>query len=279
MNLVIDTHAHVNFGAFKEDADEVIKKSLGSNIWMINVGAELKTSKRAVEFAGKYSQGIFAAVGLHPMHFMPGEVSEEEFKLRLKEEKFDYQKYKSLVQSVNVVAIGEIGLDYYHLKSESPEEILKLKNLQKEIFIEQLEFAQELNKSTIIHCREAHNDLLDVLNSKFKNPDFKPRGVIHSFSGNYKQARKYREMGFKIAFNGIITFARDYDKVILDTPLEDILLETDCPYLAPVPYRGKRNEPLYVVEVAKKLAEIKNLSLEEVVNKTTDNAKKVFNLI
>ena len=264
MNLIVDTHAHVNFRAFREDGDEVVKRTLAGGVWMINVGAEIDTSRRATEYSERHPQGVFAAVGLHPIH--------------VQDQEFSYEKYKELVLKEKTVAVGEIGLDYYHLKDfdEEPE---KIKSLQKEVFLKQLDFAEEFKKPLIIHCREAHKDLLDVLNSKFKNPDFKPCGVIHSFSGNYKQAREYREMGFKIAFNGIITFARDYDKVILDTPLEDILLETDCPYLTPIPYRGQRNEPLYVVEVAKKLAEIKNLSLEEVVSKTTDNAKKVFNLI
>lgn len=264
MNLIVDTHAHVNFRAFRGDGDEVVKKALAGGVWMINVGAEIDTSRRAVEYSQRYPEGIFAAIGLHPIH--------------IQDQEFSYEKYKELVLKEKTIAIGEIGLDYYHLKdfNEEPE---KIKSLQKEVFLKQLDFAEEFKKPLIIHCREAHKDLLEIVKSEKLKLKTNPKGVIHSFSGNYQQAREYREMGFKISFNGIITFARDYDKVILDTPLEDILLETDCPYLAPIPYRGKRNEPLYVVEVAKKLAEIKNLSLEEVVSKTTDNAKKVFNLI
>lgn len=159
------------------------------------------------------------------------------------------------------------------------EEAEEMKALQKQVFLRQLDLAEELQKPIIIHCREAHEDLLEILKSYTLNLKPELRGVAHSFLGNYKQAREYRRMGFKIAFNGIITFARDYDRVILDTPLEDMLLETDCPYLAPVPYRGQRNEPLYVIEVAKKVAEIKQTSLEEVINQTTANAKKVFNLV
>ena len=254
MNLLIDTHAHLNFKAYKEDGDEVIKRSLKNGVWLINVGAEWDTSKRAVEYVEKYPKGVFAAVGLHPFH--------------VKDQEFSYKKYKELALKEKVVAIGEIGLDYYHIENDDQ----KIKLLQKQLFLEQLDLAEELKKPVIIHCREAHKDVLEILKANSK-------GVVHSFSGNYKQARQYRELGFKIAFNGIITFARDYDKVILDTPLEDILVETDCPYLTPVPYRGQRNEPLYVIEVAKKLAEIKRLSLEEVVNQTTANAKKVFNLV
>jgi len=284
--MLIDTHAHINFKDYKDDADEVVKRALENDIWLINVGAEFETSKRAVEYAQKYPQGVFAAVGLHPIHLQAQKFNEKDFEFETKAEDFDYEKYKTLAQNPKVVAIGEIGLDYaVFVRKQSErlqkrasadsafvatsakeaaesegglhkEEIEIIKDLQKEVFLKQLKLAQELNKPVIIHCREAHRDLLEII-SNFQFPISKPRGVIHSFSGNYKQARQYRELGFKIAFNGIITFARDYDKVILDTPLEDILLETDCPYLAPIPYRGQRNEPLYIIEVAKKIAEIK----------------------
>ncbi len=258
MVKLIDTHAHINFKDYKADGDEVIKKSLENNVWLINVGSEFRTSKRAVEYSQKYAQGVFAAVGLHPINLA---------------EEFDEKKYRELVKQPKVVAIGEIGLDYYRID----ENDLKIKEKQKQIFKKQIELAMELDLPVIIHCRNAHEDVLKIISS-FQFPISKTRGVIHSFSGNYKQAREYRAMGFKIAFNGIITFARDYDKVILDTSLEDILLETDCPYLTPVPYRGQRNEPIYVIEVAKKLAEIKGLSLEQVAEQTTKNAREVFKI-
>jgi len=276
--LLIDTHAHINFRDYKDDADAVIKRALENDVWLINVGAEFRTSKRAVEYSQKYPQGVFSAIGLHPSHLHDQKIKEGNIEFETKAEKFDEQKYKNLTQHSKVVAIGEAGLDYYHLKAETPQEILRLKELQKENFLNHLKLAQELNKPIIVHCREAHKDVLEILNSSFIIHNSKLNGVVHSFSGNYKQARQYRQLGLKIAFNGIITFARDYDKVILDTPLKDILLETDCPYLTPVPYRGKRNEPLYIIEVAKKLAEIKQISLEEVAEQTTKNAREVFRI-
>jgi len=287
--MLIDTHAHINFRDYKDDGDEVIKKALENDVWMINVGAELDTSERAVEYAMRYPVGVFAAVGLHPFHLQDRKIQEGEFVAKTKAEDFDYERYKDLASGPKVVAIGEVGLDYHHLKNSKfknqnaklqfkIQNYKDLKDLQKQVFIKQLELAQELNKAIIIHCRNAHEDVLEILKAESCKPRANLRGVIHSFSGNYKQARQYREMGFKIAFNGIITFARDYDKAILDTPLEDILLETDCPYLAPVPYRGQRNEPLYVIGVAKKLAEIKNTSFEEIANQTTTNALNVFRL-
>jgi TatD DNase family protein len=268
---IIDTHAHLNFRAFKDDGDEIIKKTLEGGAYIINVGAAFETSKKAVEIAEKYSEGVFAAIGLHPIH--------------IGDEEFSYEKYKELAENKKVVAIGETGLDYHRIMNNESGIIEK----QKEIFKKQIELAIELNKPLIIHCREAfkenkiikdsaHDNILKILNSHFKIHNSKLHGVIHSFSGNVSQAREYRKLGFKIAFNGIITFARDYDGVVLDTPLEDILIETDCPYLTPIPYRGQRNEPLYVIEVAKKLAEIKKIDLGEVVKQTTENAKEVFDI-
>jgi len=255
--MFVDTHAHLNLKDYKNDADEVIKRALENGVWMMNAGVSFETSKKAVELAEKFS-GVYAAVGFHPND---------------SKEEFDYSVLKELAANPKVVAIGETGLDYHRIENNE----LRIKEKQKEIFKKQIELALELEKPLIIHCREAHNDLLEILNSKFSILNSQP-GVLHSFSGGLEEAGKYREMGFKIAFNGIITFSRDYDEVILRTPLEDILIETDCPFLTPVPYRGKRNEPLYVIEVAKKIAEIKELSLEKIAGQTTENAKELFGI-
>ena len=255
--MFVDTHAHLNLKDYKNDADEVIERALENGVWMINAGVGFETSKKAVELAEKFS-GVYAAVGFHPND---------------SKEEFDYSVLKELAANPKVVAIGETGLDYHRIENNE----LRIKEKQKEIFKKQIELALELEKPLIIHCREAHNDLLEILNSKFSILNSQP-GVLHSFSGGLEEAGKYREMGFKIAFNGIITFSRDYDEVILRTPLEDILIETDCPFLTPVPYRGKRNEPLYVIEVAKKIAEIKELSLEKIAGQTTENAKELFGI-
>lgn len=266
---MFDTHAHLNFKAFNVDRDEVIKRALENNIRIINVGVDWKTSQESVELAEKYPERIFAAIGLHPTS-----VGEEEF---------NYEKYKELAQNKKVVAIGEIGLDYYRFKNskfKNQNAKLQFKNQnyedfkksQKQIFTKQLELARELNKAVIIHCREAHEDVFNIIFN------FKLKGVIHSFSGNIRQAEEYRRLGFKIAFNGIITFSRDYDEVISKTPLKDLLLETDCPFLTPLPYRGQRNEPSYLIEIAKKIAEIKNIKLEEVIKQTAKNTGEVFNI-
>ncbi|MBU1102617.1 TatD family hydrolase [Patescibacteria group bacterium] len=287
--MLIDAHAHVNFVAYKDDGDEVTKRALKENIWMINVGSEHDTSQRAVEYAKKYPEGVYAAVGLHPIHLKEQEINAqideyETVEFKTSAERFDYECYKALVLSASsgqanekVVAIGEIGLDYYHITDNS-KQITKNKLLQRETLLEQMALAQELDKAVIFHCREAHNDLLATLKQWDMVGNKKLRGVIHSFSGRWSQAEFYLEMGFYLGFNGIITFARDYDKVIKQMPIEQLLLETDCPYLTPVPFRGKRNEPAYVKYVAEKVAELRGISFEKVAEITTKNAKALFKI-
>jgi len=246
--MLIDTHAHVNFNAYKIDADEVIRGSLSNNTWIINVGSQYSSSKKAVELAGKFKEGVYAAVGLHPIHSGDG---------------FDYKKYKQLAQSPGVVAVGETGLDY-------KKEYIIFKEKQKEIFLQQLKLGKELNLPTIFHCRMAHNDLIKILEGEPKLL----RGVVHCFTGNWSQAEKYLNTGLYLGFNGII-FKLNLNEVIKKTPLDKILIETDCPYLSP-PGTGERNEPIHVKHVAERIAEIKNIAFEEVVKTTTENAKKLF---
>ncbi len=254
--MLIDTHAHLNFNAYKDDVNEVIKKTLGNNVWMVNVGSQYSTSKRAVEIAGGYEKGVYTAVGLHPIHVY--------------KEEFYYEKYKELAKSPKVVAIGEIGLDY---KSE----YVFFKEKQKEVFLKQLDLAKELNLPVIFHCRMAHEDLIEILNTKYKIQDATFRGVIHCFTGTWEEAKKYLDMGLHLGFNGII-FKLNLDEIIEKTPFEKMVVETDCPYLTPPPMAG-RNEPLYAKYVAEKIAKIKKKSYEEISEITTENAKKLFNLI
>jgi TatD DNase family protein len=287
--MLIDTHAHVNFNAYAEDSEEVIQRALKEKTWLINVGSQLSTSRRAVEFAEKFPHGVFAAVGLHPVHLKEQIVHEEvdpleEFEFKTRPEIFDYEEYKKLAQDSKVVAIGEVGLDYFHLPEVNKE---SERQKQKDNFIKHLELARDLNKPVMIHCREAHQDVIEILkNCKAQRNKFgastsaygKLSGVIHSFGGRWGQAEEYFNLGFLISFNGLITFARDYDKVIKNAPLERLMLETDCPYLTPMPHRGKRNEPSYVKYVAEKVAEIKGISFEEVAQITTENARRLFKI-
>jgi TatD DNase family protein len=276
--MLIDTHAHVNFSVYKKDGDQVTKRALESDVWMINVGSQYDTSRRAVEYAQKNPAGVFASVALHPIHLKKRKINErvdsnESFEFESQEESFDYERYKELAKNLKAVAIGETGLDYYHLDAGEEE---SQKNLQKNSFIKHLELAKELSKPVIVHCREAHEDVLDILGAKASG--YKLQGVIHSFSGGWRQAEQYLALGFYLGFNGIVTFARDYDKVIMNMPFERLVLETDCPYLTPIPFRGKRNEPLYVKYVAEKIAELRGVSFDEVAKITTENTRRLFEI-
>jgi TatD DNase family protein len=293
--MLIDTHAHLNFNAYKNDVDKVIKRSLSNNVWMINVGSTYETSKIAVEIAERYGQGVFAAIGLHPIHLAEGifkaKLDKEEIAFQMKNEQFDYEKYKELAKSSKVVAIGEIGLDYYW-KPKTKNKLEQFKNRQKQVFLQQFNLAKELNLPIIFHCRFAHDELLEILkfqitnhksqtNSKSQIQNSKLRGVIHCFTGNWQQAEKYLEMGLYLGFNGIIfknIEGINFEEIIKKVPLNRILLETDCPYLTPPEEENKRNEPIYIKYIAEKIAEIKNLTYNKVAKITTENAKKLFKI-
>ncbi|MBI4778832.1 TatD family hydrolase [Candidatus Falkowbacteria bacterium] len=279
--MLIDTHAHVNFNAFKDDADEVIRRSLASDTLMILVGAEAKTSKRALEYANKYEKGVYAAVGLHPMHTHEQAAQGEGYDFTTREEEFSYDVYEKLAQFKKVVAIGEIGLDYYHIDVKADAAAVKQK--QKEIFLRQLELAKNLKLPVIIHCRQAHDDMLKILKDFRKEhkeamPKDKSWGVMHCFSGDEELAWQYFSLGLDISFTGLITFSAQWDDLIRRLPNDKFMIETDCPYMTPEPFRGQRNEPMLVKKVAERIAEIKNLSFERIAELSTLNARKLFNI-
>jgi len=279
--MLIDTHAHVNFSAFKSDADEVIRRSLMADTWMILVGAETKTSKRALEYANKYEKGVYAAVGLHPMHTHEQEARGEGYDFTTREEEFSYDVYEKLAQFKKVVAVGEIGLDYYHINVTA--DAVAVKQKQKEIFKEQLRLANNLKLPVIIHCRQSHDDMLEILKKfrkEHKDAIFKDKawGVMHCFSGDEELAWQYFSLGLNISFTGLITFSAKWDDLIRRIPNDKFMIETDCPYMTPEPFRGQRNEPILVKKVAERIAEIKNLNFERIAELSTANAKKLFNI-
>lgn len=255
--MFFDSHAHLNFNSFQNDGQKIINSCLQEKIWLVNVGSQFSTSQKAVEIAEQYQEGVWAAVGLHPAD--------------AEKENFEEEKYLDLAKnSSKVVAVGETGLDYFRLPNDETKK-QKAKNSQKELLLKHLTLAQKLDKPLIIHCREAHSDLIEILKSK---PE--ANGVIHCFSGNSQEAKQYLQMGFYLGFTGIITFTNAYNEIICQTPLERILIETDCPYLAPVPHRGQRNEPSFVQYTAQKIAEIRGLPLEKIAKQTSQNARQLF---
>jgi len=253
--MLIDTHAHLNFNAFKDDLDKVISRCNEEDISVINVGSNYETSKKAVEIAEK-NDNMYAAIGLHPIH--------------AKDENFDASKYRSLCKSNKVVAIGEIGIDYLR-------EYALFKDKQKEVFLKQMDLAKELKLPVIFHCRMAHEDLLEILNYKLKTINYKLNGVVHCFTGKWRDAQQYLDMGFHLGFNGII-YKLNLKKVIEETPIEKILIETDCPYLIPPQAEAERNEPIFVKYIAQDIADVKKIDFQKVAEITTQNAKNLFNI-
>ena len=253
MAKLIDVHTHVQFPQFDRDRDEVIKRSFDAGVWIVNAGSDKNNSQKAVELANNYNEGVYAAVGQHPTDNKEG---------------FDYDFFKSLARDGKVVGIGECGLDYFHSQD---------KDNQKEVFVRHIKLAKEVGKPLVIHCREAFPDLIEVLKSH-KNDLNNPPGILHFFTGTIDDAKILLETGFYFTFGGLITFNRGLDEVINCLPLDKILLETDAPYVAPAPYRGKRNEPSYIIETAKKMAELKDVSFEEVCDQTTENTKNIFGI-
>lgn len=284
MNL-FDTHAHVNFSAFKEDGEDVLRRCLENGMSVVNVGSQFSTSKRAVEYAHKFEANIYAAVGIHPVHLKKGSFTHvdpeelEETEIPTVGETFEYQKYLELAKDEKVVAIGEIGLDYKHFEEDDDIPFLIAK--QKKTLLEFIRLANEVQKPVMLHCWgnleevKAYDDLLEIL----KGSPVEKTGIVHSFLGSYKTAKQFIALGYKLGLNGIITYGESYDRLIREIDLKDIVIETDCPYLTPRPLeRGSRNEPLFVKAVAQKIADVKGVSLEEVARATSLNAKSVLGI-
>lgn len=274
-----DAHAHVQFSAYDADRDAVIRRALERGVHMVNVGTQRETSARAVELAEKYD-GLYAAVGLHPIHTsrsfhdaqeLGGGEAAKAFTSR--GEIFDAECYRKLAKHPKVVAIGECGLDYFRFVGGEERETQIAR--QKEAFLGQIALARVVQKPLMVHCRNAFPDLIEILRSTWRDGK---GGIIHFFSGTEEDAAALLELGFSFTFGGVVTFTHDYDEVIKLIPSDRILSETDAPYVAPAPYRGKRNEPAYVVEVVKRLAEIKGVSAEEIKERIYANAKLIFGL-
>ena len=255
--MLFDTHVHLNDKKYMDDLVEVIDRAKNEGVkYMLVVGYDQVSNQRAIELAEKY-EFIYAAVGWHPVDA-----------IYLTDELFD--QLKEQLNHSKVVAVGECGLDYHW--DTSPVDI------QKEVFVKQIQLAKEINKPLIIHTRDSIQDTYDILK---ENSVDVIGGVMHCYSGSIEMARSFINLNFKISLGGPVTFTngRRAQEVATHIPLEDLLIETDAPYLTPHPYRGTRNEPAYVSMVAKKIAELKNISYEKVVKQTTFNACQLFNIV
>lgn len=252
--MIIDSHAHYDDEAFEEDRDNLLQSMQSNGIEkIINVGANIKGSRTSIALSEQYPF-IYAAVGVHPSD------TEE-----LNEEKMAWLKEVS--KKEKVVAIGEIGLDYYWPEPD--------REIQKKWFIRQMELAQEVNLPVIIHSRDAAQDTIEILKQ------FPANGVIHCYSYTKESAKEFLKMGYYFGIGGVLTFknAKKLKEAVMEIPMDRILLETDSPYLAPEPNRGKRNSSLNIPYVVKELAQLKGITEEEVINITTENTKRLFHLL
>ncbi|WP_054252431.1 TatD family hydrolase [Neofamilia massiliensis] len=256
---MIDAHGHLEDRAFDTDRDEILGNLKDYGIdYFFNCGSNIQTSKTSVDFAKKYDN-VYAIVGIHPLD--ADEYSEDSLKI-----------IRDLSKNEKVVAIGEIGLDNHYDDSPSPE-------VQEEAFLGQLDLAVELKMPVVIHAREADQKVFDILKSyKDKHEDFV--ALLHCFSGSVELMREYMKLGFYISLGGVTTFknAKKPKEVAIEVPLDRLLLETDCPYMTPVPFRGKRNEPKYVLHTAKNIASLRGISLEELEKQTDANTLRFYRL-
>jgi len=264
---MIDAHCHLNFHAFDEDFDEVINRAKEKGVEIIiNTGTSIESSTKAVEMAQDY-ENLYAIVGIHPHHSD-------------KVEKGWDKEISRLAKMPKVVGIGEIGMDYYSYKSNGVVD----PKIQRKIFARQIEISIENKLPLQIHGRHAGKDIIEIV-SAFKDQLLEIPGMFHCFAGSIDYLEKVLEMGFYVGFDGNITYdglasgeKTTLPELIQHTPLERLITETDSPYLTPVPYRGFRNEPSYVIIVGNSIAKIKNTSLEEVDKVTKENARKIFKL-
>jgi len=254
--MLIDSHAHLDMKQFDSDRDQVIDRALSADVrHIITVGIDIINSRNAVKLTTRYPS-IFATIGIHPHN--ADNVN-----------KNDLEQITLMAQHDKIIAIGEIGLDFFRNRSTRKNQI--------EVFTQQLAIAISLNLPVVIHDREAHTETVNILSS-FKRNEL--RGVIHCFSGDCKLAKTFINMGYYISIPGTVTFnnASQTQDVVRRVPLNRLLLETDAPFLAPTPYRGKRNEPSYIIHTAQKIAKLRGISFEEISYQTSKNVCQLFNL-
>lgn len=269
-----DAHTHLNFAAFDPDREETFARAREAGVGMNLVGTQYDTSRAAVELA-RSRDDVWATIGLHPIHTNKShhdaaELGEGNKEFTSRGEVFDFATYEALGRDPKVIAVGECGLDYYRNDAST-------NSLQADVFMQHIELANTLEKPLMLHIRatqgtqNAYDDALALVKSHAK-----VRGDVHFFAGNWETARKWLDIGFTLSFTGVLTFTHDYDEVVRNMPLDMILSETDAPYITPVPYRGKRNEPAYVVEVVRAVARIKGLPEADVAAQIMANVRRVF---
>lgn len=280
MAQVFDAHTHLQFLPFDKDRDAVIARAQAGKVKIILVGTQNTTSKAGVALAERYPDDMWAAVGFHPSHASGiGWYHDKNEQLDPHREIFDIELIKDMARHPQVVAIGECGFDYFRLPGD-PDQIPEIQAAQRSVFSAQTQLSLEIKKPLMIHCRsgKGHNAFHDTAEIVRSAGSELPPSVIHFFTGTLDDAKLLLDLGCSFTFGGVITFSHDYDEVIKAIPIENILSETDAPYLAPAEYRGQRNEPAYVIKTVAKLAELKGVSTEEMTRHIWQNAQRIFSI-
>ena len=278
----IDTHGHGQFNAFREDGHEVVRRTMNAGGWIIVPSSQIDTSIRAVEYAEKYEEGVYAAVGLHPLHLEESRVDTSELGggqdgFNTRQEEYDRERYEKLLTSKKVVAIGEVGLDYWRKpKTKARREAYKAK--QTGVFKAQLDLAHDHDLPVILHCRVAFSDMLEVVKDHSITKKLSLPGVVHSFTGDMDVLKNFLDLGYYIAYNALIFKLPHLLEVVRKTPLNRMVLETDSPYLTPPSLGEVRNEPKNVLITAQYIAELRGISYDNVLTETTKNARELFKI-
>jgi TatD DNase family protein len=268
----IDIHSHLNFPQYAPDRDTVISRAKEASVAIINVGTDIETSKEVVVLA-ESNETMWAIVGCHPTDAGTSG-------------SFDLDGLKKLASHPKVVAIGECGLDFFHLKATTPEEVEKEVTIQRDIFIKHIEIANAVGKPLMLHVRNSKDSKIQTSQAisayqeaiALLKQHAKVKSNFHFFAGTPEDLKSITDAGYSVSFTGVLTFTKDYDALVRNVPASQIMSETDAPFVAPVPYRGKRNEPAYVIEVVKAIARIRGEDEEKVSRTLADNAKKFFNI-
>ncbi len=253
--ICIDAHTHAQFSEFDADRDAVMGRAKEAGVGMINAGADVASSQKAVALAHQHEGWAWAAVGIHPTELNDAP---------------SFEKIISLAVDPLVVGIGECGLDYFHTTDEAAQ------RHQKDLFVQHLALSHESKKPLVIHCRQAFAPAIDLLRAHRGQLNVEP-GVLHFFTGTVDDARALLELNFSFTFGGLITFNRSFDDILKFIPRDHLLIETDAPFVSPVPHRGKRNEPAYVVEVARALAQVLAVDSAELTQTLFETTRRIFN--
>lgn len=276
MPRIIDTHAHLDSSIYEQDLWNVMERAAQEDVWVVTVGNDYGSSVQAVDIANRY-ENVYAAIGLHPLHVRTDADADDRL--------MDLDKYSALAQDPKVVAIGETGLDFGDIPADTrhhpdANRFERIKDSQKKVLGRFLQLSKETRLPLLLHCRDAHEEMIEMLDTWDKaTSGFDSRGIVHAFTGSWKDARKYFGLNFMLSMTGIITYGAYQTEIVKKMPLQHLVLESDCPYMTPIPWNLRRNEPCFVVNVADAVSGIRGISRQSVERQTTENALRIFRKI